>query len=405
MIRRILFLTPQLPYPPYQGTAIRNFGLIRGLAERGYSVSLLSFVEPDQPPASETPLVDLCTSIVTVPAPERTRSRRVRDLLSGHADMARRRWSEAFLAALRERLDVESFDAVHIEGLEMAPYLPALQVAVPHALLIYDAHNAEYALQRRIAAQDVRMPKRWPAAVYSLIQSSRLTRSETLVCRQVGHVLACSEADARMLRALPHHTPVSVVPNGISVKSYAEDDLASVQIPHPALVFTGKMDFRPNVDAVLWFTEDILPRIQKEIPTAHFVVVGQKPHARLNVLHGRKDVTLTGFVPDVRPYMAAADVYVAPLRMGSGTRLKLLEAMAMRRAIVSTRLGAEGLPVDDGVHLLLADTPAEFAEAVLRLLREPQRRQELGEHAAHLVQQHYDWSVIVPRLEKVYQEG
>jgi sugar transferase (PEP-CTERM/EpsH1 system associated) len=405
MIQRILFLTPQLPYPPYQGTAIRNFGLIRGLAERGYTVSLLSFVEPDQPPASETPLADLCTSIATVPAPERTRGQRMRDLLAGYADMARRRWSETFLAALRGWLERETFDAIHIEGIEMAPYLPVLRAGAPGALLIYDAHNAEYALQRRIAAQDIRLPKRWPAAIYSLLQSSRLTQLETEVCRQVGYVLACSEADARMLQALPHHTPVSVVPNGINSESYTEDNLAEACLPRPAVVFTGKMDFRPNVDAVLWFAKDILPRIRAEMPTVHFTVVGQKPHARLSALRGRGDVTLTGFVPDVRPYIATADVYVAPLRMGSGTRLKLLEAMAMRRAIVSTRLGAEGLPVDNRVHLLLADMPSEFAEAVLRLLRDPAQRQELGENAARLVRQHYDWKAIIPTLEQVYQGG
>lgn len=405
MIQRILFLTPQLPYPPYQGTAIRNFGLIQGLAERGYTVSLLSFVEPDQPPASETPLASLCASIVTVPAPERSRSRRLRDLVAGHADMARRRWSEAFLAALCQWLSRESFDAIHIEGIEMAPYLPTLQEKAPGALLIYDAHNAEYALQQRIAAQDVRLPKRWPAAIYSLIQSSRLKRFETRVCRQVGHVLACSQADAAMLRALTHHTPISVVPNGIGLESYTQDNLPEIHLPRPTLVFTGKMDFRPNVDAVLWFTHDILPRVRAEMPTVHFAVVGQKPHARLNVLRGREDVTLTGFVPDVRPYIAAADVYVAPLRMGSGTRLKLLEAMAMRRAVVSTRLGAEGLPVDNGVHLLLANTPSEFAGAVLQLLRNPTRRRELGENAARLVQQHYDWKAIIPALERVYQNS
>lgn len=406
MSKRILFITPQLPYPPHQGTTIRNYGLISALAARGHSLALLSFVEPGQPAPEDTPLAALCAPLIALPAPQRTQSRRLGDLLTGHPDMARRLWTPDFLHALRDLLARETFDVIQFEGLEMMAYLhplwKILLEAAPNTLLIYDAHNAEHALQERIARQDLRRPSRWPQGLYSAIQANRLARFESLACLMADHVLACSEADAAKLRRLGQHTPITVIPNAIQVAAYRDAADEPVDLPHPLLVFTGKMDFRPNVDAVLWFAEEILPPIQAKARGAHFAVVGQKPHRRLGVLRDRPGVTVTGEVPEIQPYIAAADVYVAPLRMGSGTRLKLLEALAMARPVVSTTLGAEGITAEDGQHLLLADTPEEFAGAVLRLLDDPGLGARLGAAGAALVAAQYDWPAIVPRLEKVY---
>ena len=234
------------------------------------------------------------------------------------------------------------------------------------------------------------------------MQARRLARLESSVVGAVDHVLACSEEDAARLAVLGRATPLTVIPNAISVTHY---DAAQppAGLPHPALVFTGKMDYRPNVDAVLWFAAEVLPRVREAAPGAHFAVVGQKPHPRLDALRGRPGVLITGQVPEIQPYLSAADVYVAPLRMGSGTRLKLLEAMAMGRAIVSTRLGAEGLGAEAGEHLLLADEPGEFAGAVLSLLGDEARRRRLGEAARQFVRERYDWGAIIPRLEAVYE--
>jgi sugar transferase (PEP-CTERM/EpsH1 system associated) len=405
MPKRILFLTPQLPYPPHQGTTLRTYGLIDGLAARGHRIALLAFREPGQPAPEDTPLANLCDPLLTIPAPTRTRARRLVDLLAGHADMGRRLWSPPYLAALRDLLAAERFDVIHFEAIEMTAYLHPIRDATGGAALIYDAHNAEHALQARAARQDARIPRRWPLAIYSAVQARRLRRFESAACRAVDRVIAVSEADAAKLRALGHATPIGVIPNAIRAADYAGGG-AAADVPHPALVFTGKMDFRPNVDAALWFADDILPRIRAERPAAHFVIAGQKPHARLDGLRGRPGVTLTGWVPDIQPYIEAADVYVAPLRMGSGTRLKILEAMAMGRAVVTTTVGAEGIAARDGEHLLLADSAEAFAEAVGALLADDARRAALGEAAAALVRAHYDWGAIIPRLEVMYdREG
>jgi sugar transferase (PEP-CTERM/EpsH1 system associated) len=401
MPKHILFLIPHLPYPPHAGGTLRNFGLIKGLAERGHHISLLTFRDSDQAQTQNTPLSRYCSLIIALPAPQRSIITRLRDLLAGYADMGRRFWSEEYARELGQLLDSHKFDVIHLD-LEMAGYLPQINEKRDKARLIYDSLNAEYDLQWRIALRDLKIPTRFPMALYSLIQTDRLTKLETRLCRAVDAISACSEADANKLGELKHATPITVVPNAIDVGSYQAVPAEPTMV-HPALVFTGKMDFRPNIDAVLWFADEILPLIRSEIPDAHLYVVGQKPHTRLERLRGRPDITLTGFVPDIKPYLAGADVYVAPLRMGSGTRFKLLEAMAMKRGVVSTSLGAEGLAVTSGKHLLLADNAQSFAKAVISLLNSPEQSKTMGAEAAKLVQDHYDWDAIIPRMETLFE--
>jgi glycosyltransferase involved in cell wall biosynthesis len=400
---RILFLTPQLPYPLHQGTALRNFGLVRGVAQAGHEVWLLSFREPGQPELSETPLAGLCCEALTVPAPPpRSKTARLRDLLLSHeTDMARRLRSEPFRRVLLDLLACQLFDVIHVEGIEMAAYLPLIRSTQPAAATLYDAHNAEHDLQRRVYQVDRAHPRRWPGALYSLVQWRRLRRFERAACRAASHVLAVSPADAGALRRLAR-VPVTVVPNGIDVAGYARPPTAPLNLGPAALLFTGKMDYRPNVDAALWFADRILPRVRRAVPEARFFVVGQKPHPRLDRLRGASGVELTGSVPAVEPYLHSAALYVAPLRMGSGTRFKVLQAMAAEVPVVSTTLGAEGIDATPGREITLADTAADFAQAVIALLGDAEQRRQLARAARALVESRYDWSVIIPRLLELY---
>jgi glycosyltransferase involved in cell wall biosynthesis len=164
------------------------------------------------------------------------------------------------------------------------------------------------------------------------------------------------------------------------------------------------MDYRPNLDAALWFVAEILPRIQSAKPEVKFFIVGQKPTERLMQLNGQNGVVVTGAVEDTRPFIAESTVYVAPLRMGGGTRFKLLEAMALARPIVSTTIGAEGFEVRAGQELLLADSPENFTEAVLQLLNDSARAAAIGQAGLAFAQAHYDWSAIIPKVEGVYED-
>jgi len=397
---RILFLTPQRPYPPHQGTTLRNFNLIKELAKQ-HTICLLTFLEPDQNPADTGPLSQFCQWIDTIPVPQRTVWLRLRQMLmTGRPDMSWRLWSEAFNEQLARRLKEKPFDIVELEGIEMAPYLATIESAWPRPLIVYDAHNAEWILQKRAFGTDMKNPLRWPAAAYSWIQWRRLYRYEADLMERVDHTIAMSAPDKAALRQINPNAPITVVSNGVDFASYDQFNQEPVQ--HD-LIFTGKMDFRPNIDAALWFGQQVLPLIQQERPGTTFAIVGQRPHPRLDVLRTLPGVTITGSVEDIRPYIAGATVYVAPLRVGGGTRLKLLEAMAMGKAIVSTSLGAEGFPVADGHELILADEPLAFARAVLQLLNDPIRRAKLGQTGRTIAQVNYSWNVLVPRLEKVYE--
>lgn len=403
---RILILTPQLPYPPQQGTSLRNYHLLRYLAAR-HEVSLLSFASADTVPEHVAHLQGFCHAVRTVPTPVRSLARRLWALASSPLpDMAWRLYSPEYAQALAAWLAAERFDVLQVEGIEMARYLWAWQVAAgpaPRPFVVFDDHNAEYVLQKRAFFTDLRHPRRWPAAAYSLVQWRRLRRFEQAVCRRAGGLVAVSHADAEALAGLdPRLSPV-VVPNGVDLEAYRPEFPPLPGLAHPCLAFTGKMDFRPNIDAVLWFAREVLPRLREQVPDVHLYVVGQSPSPRLDALRAEPRITLTGRVDDVRPYIAAADLYVVPLRVGGGTRLKVLEAMAMGKALVSTSLGVEGLGVTDGGQVLLADTPEAFAHKVAGLLRDAGRRQALGQAARAFVEKGYGWESIGPRLEEAYK--
>ncbi len=398
---KILLLTPQRPYPPHQGTTLRNFNLIKQLAQR-HTICLLTFVEPDQISTDDddTPLTDLCAWLETVPAPQRSLTKRVWQMMTTtRPDMGWRLWSPEFAQRLQAVLTRHRFDVVQLEAIEMAPYLPYIEQARPRPQIIYDAHNAETVLQKRACLTDLRQPRRWVAAAYSSVQWQRLHYYEADLLPRGDHTIAMSEPDAAALRLLSPNTPLTIVPNGVDWAAYAQYD--GLTMPSD-LLFTGKMDFRPNVDAMLWFGQQVLPLIQARRPQTTLTIVGQRPHKRLEPLRQQSGVTITGFVDSVLPYLAGATVYVAPLRVGGGTRLKLMEAMAMGKAIVSTTVGAEGFPVSDGREVRLADSPAAFAEAVLTLLADETERTRLGRAGQQMAQTAYDWATLIPRLEQVY---
>jgi glycosyltransferase involved in cell wall biosynthesis len=400
-----LILTPQLPYPPHQGTTIRNFNLIAGLSHH-HQIRLLSIVTAADDLSSAEPLSQVCESVDVVPQPERTIGQRLRTLLTSPLpDMAHRLASKVFEHALRRILAEDRFDVVEFEGIEMIPYLPVLLDhvrTVPNPpRLVFDDHNAEYVLQKRIFEMDVRLPYRWPGAAYSLIQWQKLKRYEAWACRHVDAVAAVSDKDAAALQHIVPGLEVAVVPNGVDIAGYSR--FSGGVLGPESLVFTGKMDFRPNVDAVVWFAQHVLPLVRQDVPDAQFYIVGQRPHSRLDSLREQPGVVVTGWVPDARPYIGSAGVYVIPLRSGGGTRLKVLEAMAMRSPIVSTTMGCDGFPVHSGREVLLADDPAAFARCVVDLLRDADRRRTLGQ-AGFDFATGYDWSAIVPLLEATYSE-
>ncbi len=406
----ILVLAPQWPDPPRQGAAIRNLHIVLYLAEH-HRVTLLTF-EPDGP-IDRSRLERVCDHVEILPAPTRTPLSRLKTLLTSPLpDMAWRLRTDAMMLRVQALCAQGSpFDAIHIEGIEMAPYALAAQKAEGRRQEVggrrqkaeaalenpksnklktqnsklkttYDAHNAEYLLQRRAFRTDLATPQRWPYAAYSLAQWRRLRRFEQEVCLASKHVLAVSQADRSALARLSPaiDTRVKVLPNGVDPRYWSRDaDYPSAPIaggrPGDTLIFDGSMDFRPNVDAVLWFAREVWTRIRTERPDTRFYIVGRNPTKEVQALGKIEGITVTGAVDDPRSWVAAATVYVVPMRMGGGVRLKVLQAMAMGCALVSTPMGVEGVEVQNGRDVVVvAGSAGAFAHETLALLGDPSRR-------------------------------
>jgi glycosyltransferase involved in cell wall biosynthesis len=223
-----------------------------------------------------------------------------------------------------------------------------------------------------------------------------MRRFEAAACTQADLTLAVSEADRRLLAATAPAARVAAVETGVDIEYFAPNGWHE----KPAtIVFTGSLDWYPNEDAVAHFVDEILPRVRAEVGAARFVVVGRNPSAKLREAAEAAGAVVTGTVDDVRPYLAEATVCVVPLRIGGGTRLKIFEALAMAKPVVSTTIGAEGLPVTPGEHLVLADGPEDFARAVVALLRDPARRRALAAAGRALVEQRFSWGRVALDFE------
>lgn len=409
---RLLFLTPQLPGPSRQGAAIRNWNLMVELAKT-YEIDLITFTAPGE--EGDTPL--RCGSagvpwqrIVRVPMPRRTLLRRLKVLLTGqHPDMADRRWSAAYLRQLALLLASERYAIVQAEGIEMARYLQLIaRYRLPdyNPLLVFDDHNAEWLLQRRAARTDLRRPGHWPHALYSAIQQRRLRRFEARTMATADLTVCVSPADAVALQPLAPSRPVIVAPNGVDMAYYTVAGIPRER-PRFDVIFSGTLDYRPNIDAVIWFVTEVWPIVARRPAdrrgrSPRLALIGRNPTEAITRLVSNQGVTVTGSVADDRPYFAGATVYALPMRYGGGSRLKLLNALAMGCAVVSTTAGAEGVAVQHDEHLLIADSAPDFAAAIERLLGDAALCARLGAAGQAFVREQYDWRGIAARLRAGY---
>lgn len=396
---RLLMLMPRAPFPADHGTALRNFYLMKWLGAQ-HDVTVVAYGDPDSRKTREA-LGEHAREVHLVPLPHRSIAQRLLGLAtSQQPDLAKRLWSRPFVDRLRSLLGEQSFDIVQIEGLEMfslwASASSRRQGAGP--IIVLDEHNAEYALQESARAISRRQGY-WVGAVYSLLQAQRLVCYEREACRSAHGVVTVSKDDATALVALCPSLNPTVVPNGVDTTLFRRE---RCETDGRTVFFIGKMDYRPNVDAVEWFCRQVWPSVRQERPDARFRIVGRDPTAQVVSLGQVPGVEIVGEVPDERPEFEQADVLVVPMRMGSGVRLKVLQSMAMGVPLVSTTLGMAGIPARPGREYLLADSVSDIARSVLRLLSDSELRATLRQSARELVCREFDWRVIVPRLETFY---
>jgi sugar transferase (PEP-CTERM/EpsH1 system associated) len=393
---RILILDEEFPYPLNTGKRIRSFNLARELAGSN-EVTYLAYGRQD---------TDSCRALAgsgITPVPVRPPHMKKEgprfylklflNLFSRYPFMVTNHYSNHFQNEVTRHIESGSFDIVMAEW---TPY--AIFLKEPSRICkVIVAHNIESSIWRRYEETETNLFRK----LYIMLQRSKVELFEKKCFRWVNGATAVSHEEAREIATFGIDYPVATIDNGVDTEYFVPRD----ELPDPnTLVFTGSMDWRPNQDAVLWFVEDILPRIHSAKPDIRVVIVGRRPPGQIKALENRQGVTVTGTVDDVRPYIARGAVYIVPLRIGGGSRLKILEAMGMKKAVVSTSVGAEGLDVVDGETILIADGAEAFAQTVLKALDDCSLCRTLGERARLLVEEHYRWSSLGKKLARYLTE-
>ena len=393
---RILWLNAGLLLPLDKGGKLRTWHVMRQLAAR-HEISYLSFAEPSATAADLAGMREVASDLITIPRedPGKGTPRFYLDaakyLLDGVPYAVAKYRAAAFRSALNDLIATRDFDAIVCDFLPPVVNLPD-RLPCPAVLF---THNVEAEIWRRHAENAGN-----PAARFLLTQQwRRMLRFEEQALARFDLVLAVSDADRQTFARLYPSAlkrPAHVVQTGVDTAYFAPSNDRG-RAAH--LVFTGSMDWLPNEDGMLFFAREILPLVRQAEPGATLSIIGRAPTPAVKSLAVDPGIEVTGRVDDVRPHIAEGRVYVVPLRIGGGTRLKIFEAMSMGKAVVSTTVGAEGLPVTPGRHLVLADEPAAFARAIVELIRDGERRRRLELEARRLVVERYDWSAVATDFE------
>lgn len=381
--------------PPDTGGKIRSYHILRELAS-GHSITFFSFYGRHAHD-THSQLNEIFERVITIPldlpAPKSIHElyEYGLGLFSGQPYNISKYCKPNVQQELLRLLQQESFDAIVCDFVIAAGSIP-WEVSTPKILF---THNVESVIWQR-HYQVSRNPL-WKAISWR--EWRNMEAAERKYLGKADHILTVSEDDRRFFAKFVDAAKLSVIPTGVDTEYFVPTE--APETPN-RLVFTGSMDWLPNEDGVIYFMKEILPLVQREIPGVSLTVVGRNPAQRLkDLVVGTANVRLTGWVEDIRPFLSQAEVAVVPLRIGGGTRLKIFEAMSMGKTVVSTTIGAEGLPVISGEHLLIADEPAQFAKNTVELLRDAARRRSMGITAHKLVVQNYSWKMVAQQFAEI----
>jgi sugar transferase (PEP-CTERM/EpsH1 system associated) len=374
--------------PPDTGGKIRSYNILRELA-RQHSVTFFSFYAAHNGDV-HSDLQNMFDRVICMPLrlPAPKSLAEIRDYGFRSFSSEPYNITKYCRPEVRRRLHAllkqETYDVILCDFMVAAGVIP-WDWPTPKVLF---THNVEAAIWRR--HYEVATNPIWKAI--SRLEWRKMEAAERRYLRLADRVLTVSQTDRDAFAPFVEPGKLTVIPTGVDVDYFQP---LPVEETTNLLVFTGSMDWLPNEDAILYFVDAILPLIKQQCPEVSLEVAGRSPSRKLQALaETEKNIRLTGWVEDIRPFVARGSVCIVPLRIGGGTRLKIFEAMAMNKAVVSTSVGAEGLPVRSGENILLADTPNDFAEAVVSLLRDPNQRQRLGCAARVMVQERYSWPIV-----------
>ncbi len=390
----ILWLKTELLHPIDKGGKIRTYQTLKHLKSR-HEVTYLCLDDGTAAADAEGRAEEYCHALIRVPfaAPAKGTGAFYADLARNVVStlpyaVARYR-SPAMREAIRRAVRERAVDLVICDFLTPSINVPD-ELGVPTLLF---QHNVEAAIWERHATVAEHLVKK----AYMREQWRRMRAFERHECRRFDYVIAVSEADRDVFRDDYGVTSVSAVPTGVDTDFFRPS--GTVPVRAHEIAFTGSMDWMPNEDGIAWFVQEVLPLVRRELPDASLSIVGRNPTPGVRALaSAAPGIEVTGTVPDIRPYLERAAAIIVPLRVGGGTRLKIFEAMAMERAIVSTTIGAEGLPVTDKTDIRIADDAAGFASAILDLLRDPEQAARIGKAAARQVREHFGWQGVTEQF-------
>jgi sugar transferase (PEP-CTERM/EpsH1 system associated) len=394
----ILFVSPRQCWPVLSGAKLRDYHLARALSRRA-ALTYVYFSEPELPQPAPADL-PFCEQLIPVRPPRRYSAGHVVRGLFGRWPLPIENYRSApMTAAIEAQIQRRRFDLVHFDGVHLAAYVAHLRDVASSLRVAVDWHNIESEGMRRYAELARSLPKR----LYAAITSYRLAGTERMLLSRAFGNLVCSERERRQLLPIaPPGARIAVMENGVDTAYYA-DPPDTPERPRERILFVGAMDYHPNIDAMLWFTERIWPALRGSFPDWRLTIVGSRPGPSIQSLNRLPGVEVTGTVPDVRPYYREAFAAIVPLRTGMGTRLKILEAMAAGVPVVSTALGAEGLAVTPGADLLLADREDDWCSALQSLTAGPFRDSVVRAGLA-LTRSRYDWGVLGETVSRTYHE-
>ncbi len=391
---KILKLTLRVPYPAVSGAQLRDYNLIRHLGQR-HEVALFSFVVHPPPLADLAHMREFCREIYTTRGGQKSVRAGLRNLVEPvpyHVTSFR---SRAMHEAVTQYLAQHEVDVIDASVIQLTQYFPRSTRAVT----VLDQQNADRMVWSRIAHHHPHLAMRLIGAVNLL----KMKAYEARIYAALDMAVSVSEQDLAITRSFaPEQVALHLAPNGVDTTYFApQPDLAENE---DALLICGGLNQEATVDAVLYFVHEMWPTIRQARPATQLWLVGRSPAPAIQALHGQNEITVHGSVPDVRPYHAQAAITLAPYRLGGGTKLKVLNALAMGRPVVATSVGAQGLKLDPRA-ICIADTPAAMVAAVQELLADAARRQEIGAHARREMVTKYDWDGIATGYERALQEA
>lgn len=388
---KILNIMPFAPVPPTFGGALREYYLLESLT-REHNVTVLTYGNSKQYDDFIKDFGDKIDALHMIRPPWERKYRRVAQLYSlgsARSYYHHENCSDEMQRKIDYLLSIEKFDAVHCEFSVTGNFKFEKDI-----IKVLNTHNVEYENFRRMWKKSNSPVRKW----FYHREYKKVKAEELKSLRKQDIILSTSEEDKKIMQEDVPEVDNYVIPNGVDTSFFTPSD----EEPEPfSLVFTGMMGYTPNNDGMLYFLDEIFPLIRQKIPEVKIYVVGSHPREALKK-RASDNIIVTGFVDDVRPYVWRSNVFVVPLRMGSGTRLKVVEALAMKKPVVSTALGCEGIEVTHGESILIEDEPSDFSDAVVKLLKDEQLKKKLTGNGYDLVRENYEWSVIGERMLEVY---